>query len=97
MTSTSWSEKSIAVSARALRSDRSFLTARIASPRAPRRIAITLSAHARSSRPLRKARRVNSPGAASRAPAFTKAARIISRSGGEPMVCTSTTSSRVYE
>jgi len=52
---------------------------------------------ARSRRPLRNARSVNSPARARRAPAARQAAIARAAHTAPPCVCTSTTSSRVYE
>ena len=55
----------------------------------------TLSACARSSLPLRKARRVNSPGCAARAPSSRQRRRTQLQDRGPPCPCSSSTSSPV--
>ncbi len=55
----------------------------------------TASAALRSSLPFRKARRVNSPGPAGRAPAWNSARRVSPATAGLPWTCSSTTSSPV--
>ncbi len=57
----------------------------------------TASAWARSSLPLRKARRLNSPGSASRAPRSRQRASSICMTTGPPWPCSSSTSSPVKE
>src|SRR6185503_2712290 len=59
--------------------------------------ASTPSARERSRRPLRKARRVNSPGRAARAPSASRRARAQASSGSAPGRWNSATSSRVKE
>src|SRR5436190_3741044 len=108
--SMSWSTKSIAASASAQRSSSELSTVASPRekspsswPRAARRSASssaeirssTASACARSRRPFRKARSVNSPGRAGRAPRSRSARSRRSTSGGDPGRWTSTTSSRV--
>ena len=57
--------------------------------------AATPSTRVRSMAPEKKARAVNSPGSALRAPRFVSVSRTTARSGGAPSRCSSTTSWRV--
>jgi len=108
--SSSW--KSISASSNARTSRRAARNSPIERDRSPRRcprarssprcdraviISCTASAWARSRRPLRNARRVNSPGSAGRAPARRTAVRTSSRMRGPPWQWISSVSSPVKE